>query len=112
MNGYYPPAPSAPQQPQQFDPFGRYSSMAQPTADERRKQYAQQFAQQMIGQPAQTAAQGYGQLAAGIGMGLANYAKGYQEQGKQFPDAPGGAQPTFMNNLANFFTGRKTGGLY
>lgn len=110
MNGsYYPPAPQAPPQQQQpYNPFGLYGHIAQPNADQRRQQYAQQFAERMIGQPAQTAAQGYGQLAAGIGMGLAKY----QERGEQFPEAPGGAKPSFMNNLANFFTNRNNGGLF
>ena len=68
---------------------------------------AQQFAQQMMGQPAQNAVQGYGQLATGIGMGLANY----QKQGEQFPAAPGGGDPSLMTGLANFLTGRNNGGL-
>lgn len=105
MNGYYPPAPSA-QSP--IDPFALYAKLAQPSPEQKRQQMAQSFAQQMIGQPAQNTAQGLGQLAAGIGLGLSKYVQG----GSQFPTAPGGAQPGLASALSNFFTGRNNGGLY
>ncbi|SOC94013.1 hypothetical protein SAMN05216358_4213 [Rhizobium sp. AN5] len=108
MNGYYPPAPSAQQQPQRFDPFALYAKLAQPSPEQKRQQMAQSFAQQMIGQPAQNTAQGLGQLAAGIGLGLSKYA----QAGSQFPAAPGGAQPGLASALSNFFTNRNSGGLY
>ncbi len=73
-----------------------------------RSDLARRFAMSMLGHPAQNANEGWGQLAAGIGLGLSKY----QEQGKAFPAAPGGGQPSFMTGLANFFTGRNNGGLY
>lgn len=36
----------------------------------------------------------------------------YQRQGQAFPDAPGGATPSFGTQLANFWTMRNNGGLY
>ena len=96
-----------------YDPFGyyRYAAPTQ-SPDARRQELEQMFKQRLLGQaPAQmptTALGGVAQLAAGIGMGLHNF----QQQGKQFPDAPGGASPSFGTSLANFFTGRNNGGLY
>lgn len=98
-----------PNQQQPQNPFAYYASMAQPTQDQRRQQMVQQFANQIMAQPAQTAAVGAGQLATGIGMGLMNY---NQKQNEAFPQAPGGAKPSLMTGLANFFTGRNNGGLY
>lgn len=93
------------------DPMARYAYMQvqqqRPPQQGGTQQMAQQFAQQMMGQPAQNAVQGYGQLATGIGMGLANY----QKQGEQFPVAPGGGDPSLMTGLANFFSARNNGGL-
>jgi hypothetical protein len=91
------------------NPFARYSNMQQPDdAETRRKQMAMQMQQLIMAQPAQTAAQGFGQLATGIGMGLSKY----QDKGEAFPIAPGGAAPSAMTGLANFFTRRNNGGLY
>ncbi len=73
-----------------------------------RNQLAQQFAMSMLGHPAQNAAEGWGQMAAGIGLGLSKF----RDQNKAFPAAPGGGQPSFMTGLANFFTGRHNGGLF
>lgn len=91
------------------DPFSRYAYIGGSNqADQRRQQLAQQFQQQLLGQTPTTAAGGFAQLAAGIGMGLNRY----QQQGQQFPTAPGGGAPSFATTLGNFFTGRNNGGLY
>lgn len=102
MNGY-------PQQPTAGG-FQHYGYMRQGQADPaaRRQQIAAQLAQQIMGQPAQNVPQGASQLAAGLGMGLANW----QKKGEAFPTAPGGADPSLMTGLANFFSGRKNGGLF
>lgn len=55
------------------------------TPEQRKQAMVQQLQQQIMGQPAQNVTQGAGQLAAGIGMGLANY--GNQPE-NQFPSAP------------------------
>lgn len=90
--------------------FERYGYMQQGQADPtvRRQQMAAQLAQQIMGQPAQNVPQGAGQLAAGLGMGLANW----QTKDAAFPTAPGGTDPSMMTGLANFFSGRKNGGLF
>lgn len=103
MNGAFPPAPSA------QSPFARYAGMAQPSEEQRRQQMMQQFAQQIVGQPTQNVAQGVGQMIAGAGLGLSKF---NQQQSAAFPQAPGGAKPSIMTGLANFFTGRNNGGLY
>ncbi|OQP87576.1 hypothetical protein BTR14_03125 [Rhizobium rhizosphaerae] len=96
-----------------YDPFSYYSYF-QPRIQQpdQRQQLEQMLTQRLMGQQQQpaptTALGGVAQLAAGIGKGLYNY----QQQGKQFPDAPGGASPSFGTSLANFFTGRNNGGLY
>jgi hypothetical protein len=88
------------------NPQAMYGQMGQP--DMRRQQVVQQLQQQIMGQSPTTAAGGFAKLATGIGMGINNY----QQQGKQFPTAPGGAAPSFATTLGNFFTGRNNGGLY
>ncbi len=95
--------------PQPMNPFARYSGMQQQDdAETRRKQMVAQIQQQIMAQPAQFVAQGVGQLATGVGMGLQKYAK----QSEAFPTAPGGAGPSAMTGLVNFFTRRNNGGLY
>ncbi|EUB95878.1 hypothetical protein PMI07_002366 [Rhizobium sp. CF080] len=90
--------------------FQRYGYMQQDPTDPtvRRQHMAAQLAQQIMGQPAQNVPQGASQLAAGIGMGLANW----QKKDASFPTAPGGADPSLMTGLANFLSGRKNGGLF
>jgi hypothetical protein len=105
LPGQFPPAPQPPTS-LGASPFSQYAYMgrSQPT----RQDAAQNLAQRILGQPAQNVTQGVGQLAAGIGLGLANY----QKQGQSFPTAPGGAAPSFGTQIANFFTGRANGGLF
>lgn len=74
----------------------------------RREQMIQQFQQQIMGQQPQTVAQGLGQLATGIGIGIGNF----NRQGQAFPTAPGGGATSFGTTLGNFFTGRHNGGLF
>ncbi|NTF35567.1 hypothetical protein [Agrobacterium rubi] len=96
-------------------PKGDYTDqLRQFIMDQQQRQQQQPSPVQMFAQAfgynpgaPQTAAQGYGQLAAGIGSGLASYT----HQGAQFPPAPGGGTPSFATGLANFFTGRNNGGL-
>jgi hypothetical protein len=52
---------------------------------QRQQAMLQQFQQQIMGQPATSIEGGAGQLAAGIGMGLANYRN---DPTNQFPSAP------------------------
>lgn len=102
MNGYT--------QQQNAGGFERYGYMNQGQTDPtvRRQQMAAQLAQQIMGQPAQNVPQGASQLAAGLGVGLANW----QKKADAFPTAPGGADPSMLTGLANFFSGRKNGGLF
>ncbi len=97
-SNYYPPAPN--------DPYSRYQYMALPRPVAGSQEMSNQLAQSIMGQPAQNVTQGAGQLAAGLGMGLRKY------MSKQYPAAPGGAQPSFMTSMANLFTGGRNGGLY
>lgn len=97
------------QSPSVQSPFARYAGMAQPSDEQRRQLMMQQFAQQIVGQPTQSVAQGVGQVIAGAGLGLSKF---NQQQNTAFPQAPGGAKPSIMTGLANFFTGRNNGGLY
>ncbi|MGE7367909.1 hypothetical protein ACQKKX_02410 [Neorhizobium sp. NPDC001467] len=89
----------------QYDPFGMYAFMAQrPAAPQ--QSVSNQIAQQIMGQPAQTVGQGMGQLATGLGTGLAKF------QADKFPKAPGGAKPSPLTGLMNLFTFGNNGGLY
>ena len=66
----------------------------------------QEIARMIMGQgPAQNVGQGFGQLATGISLGMG-------KRKSPFPTAPGGAQPSIMTGLRNFFTGGHNGGLY
>lgn len=82
------------------------SNQQQMTPDQKRQALAQHFQQQIMGQPAQNVAQGAGQLATGIGMGLQNM------NNSQYPSAPGGGQTSLWTSLGNLFTGNRNGGLY
>ncbi|WP_373413714.1 hypothetical protein [Ensifer aridi] len=71
-----------------------------------REELAKQFQAQIMGQPLpQTIGGGAGMLGAGL-------AAGFAKRNAAFPTAPGGAQPSLMTGLANFFTGGRNGGLY
>lgn len=87
-------------------PLNQSQNQGQMTPDARRRALQQQFAQQILGQPATTAAGGVGQLLAGIGQWQ------QRQPDSQFPQAPGGAQPSFLTGLGNLFTGNNNGGLY
>lgn len=58
-----------------------------------------------LARPATNVGEGIGQLGVGL-------TSAYQQAGKQFPKAPGGAKPGFGALLGNIFTGRNNGGLY
>ncbi|WP_234837709.1 hypothetical protein [Sinorhizobium meliloti] len=71
-----------------------------------RDQLAEKLRAQILGQPMpQTIGGGMGMLGAGIASGITN-------RNAAFPTAPGGAKPSMMTGLANFFTGGRNGGLY
>lgn len=77
-----------------------------PSASTDANKKRQEIASMILGQgPAQNVGQGFGQLAAGMSLGL-------NKRKSPFPAAPGGAQPSLMTGLANFFTGGRNGGLY
>lgn len=97
-SNYFPPMPT--------DPYSRYQYMSAARPQAGQQDMASQLAQSIMGQPAQNVTQGAGQIAAGLGMGLRKY------MDKQYPTAPGGAQPSFMTSMANLFTGGHNGGLY
>ncbi|MCM5689499.1 hypothetical protein [Sinorhizobium meliloti] len=74
--------------------------------NETREQLAQRLQAQIMGQAIpQTIGGGMGMLGAGL-------AAGFAKRDAAFPTAPGGAQPSMMTGLANFFTGGRNGGLY
>lgn len=71
-----------------------------------RDELAKRLQAQIMGQPLpQTIGGGAGMLGAGL-------AAGFAKRNAAFPTAPGGAQPSLMTGLANFFTGGRNGGLY
>jgi hypothetical protein len=71
-----------------------------------REELAKRLQAQIMGQPLpQTIGGGMGMFGAGLAAGLA-------KRKPAFPTAPGGAQPSVMTGLANFFTGGRNGGLY
>ncbi|MEX2741082.1 hypothetical protein AB3480_06495 [Rhizobium mongolense] len=106
MAGYPQTAPPA----QSYDPFGayRYMQPQQQQSGDLRQRMAAQLAQSIMGQPADTTGEGALQLATGIGMGLSKF----NRKDGAYPEAPGGASPSFGTMLGNFFTGRNNGGLY
>lgn len=73
-----------------------------PEDEEKRRQMAIADA---LRRPATNVGEGLGQLGVGL-------ASAYQQAGKQFPKAPGGARPGLGALMGNFFTGRHNGGLY
>ncbi|MQW35027.1 hypothetical protein [Sinorhizobium meliloti] len=74
--------------------------------NETREQLAQRLQAQIMGQPLPQS------LGGGMGMLGAGLAAGFAKRNAAFPTAPGGAQPSMMTGLANFFTGGRNGGLY
>ncbi|PDT47442.1 hypothetical protein CO661_11915 [Sinorhizobium fredii] len=83
--------------------YGGYQgTSAMPT----REEMAKRLQAQIMGQPLpQSIGGGAGMLGAGL-------AAGFAKRNAAFPTAPGGAQPSLMTGLANFFTGGRNGGLY
>jgi len=73
--------------------------------NETRDQLAQRLQAQIMGQPLPQS------LGGGMGMLGAGLAAGFAKRNAAFPTAPGGAQPSMMTGLANFFTGGRNGGL-
>ncbi len=73
--------------------------------NETREQLAQRLQAQIMGQPLPQS------LGGGMGMLGAGLAAGFAKRDAAFPTAPGGAQPSMMTGLANFFTGGRNGGL-
>ncbi|MDW9814926.1 hypothetical protein GOB25_07565 [Sinorhizobium meliloti] len=70
-----------------------------------REELAKRLQAQIMGQQLpQSIGGGMGMLGAGLAAGLA-------KRNAAFPTAPGGAQPSMMTGLANFFTGNRNGGL-
>ncbi|WP_246807064.1 hypothetical protein [Ensifer sp. ENS05] len=87
------------------NPFAFYAGMARP-ANQNRQQLAEQLQAKIMGQPMpQTTAEGVGALMTGIAAGAA-------KRGAAFPSAPGGAKPSALTGLANFFSMGRNGGLY
>ncbi|MEY9782268.1 hypothetical protein [Sinorhizobium fredii] len=71
-----------------------------------REELAKRLQAQIMGQPLPQS------LGGGMGMLGAGLAAGFAKRNAGFPTAPGGAQPSMMTGLANFFSGGKNGGLY
>ncbi|MEY9328240.1 hypothetical protein [Sinorhizobium fredii] len=71
-----------------------------------REEMAKRLQAQIMGQPLPQS------LGGGMGMLGAGLAAGFAKRNAAFPTAPGGAQPSMMTGLANFFTGGRNGGLY
>ncbi len=102
------PAEKFPHSPgRRMDPSaGLFQSFHQPDTTQRRQQLVADLEQRMLfGQPPRNIAQGLTSLGEGLALGIAR-------QNAAFPTVPGGAQPSLMTGLANFFTGSHTGGLY
>ncbi|WP_037460663.1 hypothetical protein [Sinorhizobium fredii] len=71
-----------------------------------REELAKRLQAQIMGQPLpQSIGGGMGMFGSGLAAALA-------KRSAAFPTAPGGAQPSMMTGLANFFTGGRNGGLY
>lgn len=85
----------------------------QMTPEQKRQAIAKNFAQQIMGQPAQSVEQGAAQLATGIGMGLANY----RDPTNQFPVQPADPNtgnvetPSLATRFGNLFAFGNNGGL-
>ncbi|MDX0250299.1 hypothetical protein [Sinorhizobium meliloti] len=73
--------------------------------NETREQLAQRLQAQIMGQAIPQS------IGGGMGMLGAGLAAGFAKRNAAFPTAPGGAQPSMMTGLANFFTGGRNGGL-
>ncbi|ASP50959.1 MULTISPECIES: hypothetical protein [Sinorhizobium] len=74
--------------------------------NETREQLAQRLQAQIMGQAIPQS------IGGGMGMLGTGLAAGFAKRNAAFPTAPGGAQPSMMTGLANFFTGGRNGGLY
>ncbi|MGT2444470.1 hypothetical protein ACU4I5_18600 [Ensifer adhaerens] len=87
------------------NPFSFYAGMARPAAAQNRQQLAEQLQAKIMGQPMpQNTAEGVGALMTGIAAGAA-------KRNAAFPVAPGGAKPSALTGLSNFFTMGRNGGL-
>ncbi|NRQ13465.1 hypothetical protein [Ensifer sesbaniae] len=87
------------------NPFSFYAGMRKPDTTQNRQQLAEQLQAKIMGQPMpQNTAEGIGALMTGIAAGAA-------KRNAAFPVAPGGAKPSALTGLANFFTMGRNGGL-
>lgn len=87
------------------NPFAFYAGMARPVTTQSRQKLAEELQAKIMGQPMpQNATAGVGALMTGIAAGAA-------KRSAAFPAAPGGAKPSTLTGLANFFTMGRNGGL-
>lgn len=112
QSGYFPPAPtggmsatSSTGMNPSFSLFSRLQSPAGQNTNKRQKLVKDLEAMIMGQGPAQNVGQGIGQLMSGVALGVAR-------RNAAFPEAPGGAAPSFKTGLMNFFTGGHNGGLF
>lgn len=92
-----------------MNPFSFYAGMKRPDTTQSRQQLAEQLQARILGQPMpQNTAEGVGALMTGIAAGAAKRNAAFPIA----PTAPGGAKPSALTGLANFFTMGRNGGLY
>ena len=89
-----------------MNPFALYAGLQKPDTSQNRQKLAEQLQAKIMGQaPPQNTAEGAGALMNGVAAGMA-------KRNAAFPVAPGGAKPSGLTGLANFFTMGRNGGLY
>ncbi|MCV3734987.1 hypothetical protein OCK02_02130 [Rhizobium sp. TRM96647] len=98
---YFPPAPTM-----GANPLGRLGLFGQGKPSGDRDELRKRIASMISGQGTpQNVGQGLGAIMTGIAAANAR-------RNAAFPQAPGGAQPSFATSLRNFFTAGNNGGLY
>ncbi|WP_376742365.1 hypothetical protein [Ensifer canadensis] len=89
-----------------MNPFALYAGLQKPDTTQNRQKLAEQLQAKIMGQPMpQNMAEGAGALMNGVAAGMA-------KRNAAFPVAPGGAKPSPLTGLANFFSMGRNGGLY
>lgn len=85
-----------------------FSGLGQPRSAADKQKLIKMIEDQMMGQDTSNVGGGMSALAQGalLGMQRRNSAQG------AFPSAPGGAQPSPLTGLRNFFLSGRNGGLY